>query len=300
MGRSSLVSYLRTTTVGRLTPHMARVTFTGEGLDDFRTWPDQQLKLCFPRPGQTRPRLPEADADDVMGWYRAYLAIPEAERPWMRSYTVRAYDPEQHTITVDFVLHPDAGPATRWARAARPGDVLGRYGPSADYARPLGDADVYLLAGDESALPAIGSILESLPAEARAIAYVEVRDAAEEQRFAARADVTVHWLHRGEVPPGHADLLLDAVRAAELPAGTVRAWLAGEAATVRALRRHLVGERGLAKRSIEFAGYWRRALTQDDAPTEDDRAEARERMAEAGAVAGTEPKTETGFGAYES
>ncbi|MGW1989470.1 siderophore-interacting protein [Embleya sp. NPDC001921] len=287
MGQSPLVSYLHVTDVTRVTPRMARVTFTGEGLDDFPTWPDQQLKLCFPRAGQRAPRLPEEDPDDVRRWYQAFLAIPDAERPWMRSYTVRAHHRERAAIDVDFVLHPDAGPATRWAGRARPGDVLGRYGPSASYARPLGDADKYLLVGDESALPAIGSILAALPAGARAIVYAEVVDGAEEQHFAGRAQLTVHWLHRGEVPPGGRDLLLGAVRGAELPAGSVRAWLAGEAGVVRALRRHLVDERGLAKGRIEFAGYWRLRLTQDDAPTEEDLAEVRERSADAARAGGS-------------
>jgi NADPH-dependent ferric siderophore reductase len=108
------------------------------------------------------------------------------------------------------------------------------------------------------------------------VAYVEVRDAAEEQRLESRGDLTVHWLHRGAVPPGPGGPLLDAVRAAELPPGAVFAWLAGEASVVRALRRHLAGERGVDRRSIDFSGYWRHRLTQDDAPTAEDLADAQE------------------------
>jgi NADPH-dependent ferric siderophore reductase len=293
----NLVSFIQVVGVRRITPHMVRVTFGGDGLDNFRTWPDQQLKLCFPRPGQTVPRLPEQDPDgDVMRWYQAYLAIPEDERPWMRSYTVRAYHPEDRTIDIDFVLHGDrdrdsrgrdsgagdaVGPATRWARTATPGDVLGRYGPSEIYARPLGKADWLLLAGDETALPAIGTLVESLPAGARAVAYVEIGGPADEQRFeSVRGEVTVHWVHRGAAPAGGADVLLEAVRSAEFPPGPVFAWLAGESGVVRALRRHLVQERGIDRRSVQFTGYWRFSLTQDDAPTEDDLAEARERLAD--------------------
>ncbi|WP_439679851.1 siderophore-interacting protein [Embleya sp. MST-111070] len=285
MGGSPLVSLLHVAEVTRITPRMTRVSFTGEGLgEDFATWPDQQLKLCFPRAGQRAPLLPQEDPDDLGRWYGAFLAIPEAERPWMRSYTVRAHHRERATIDVDFVLHPDAGPATRWAESARPGDILARYGPSAAYARPLGAADTHLLVGDETALPAIGSILAALPEDTHAIVYAEVVDAAEEQRFRTRARLTTHWLHRGTVPAGHGDLLPAALRAARLPEGSTRAWLAGEAGTVRALRRHLVDERGLAKGAVEFAGYWRLRLTQDDAPTEADLAEARERMADAAAT----------------
>ena len=159
------------------------------------------------------------------------------------------------------------------------------FGPSADFARPvpvtaaIAAADWLLLAGDETALPAIGTLIESLPPGTRAVAYIEVADAGEEQRFDTRGDVTVHWLRRDGVPAGHAGLLAGAVRQAAFPAGTMFAWLGGEAGAVRAIRRHLIGERGVDRRSIEFAGYWRTRLTQDDAPTEADLADARELLA---------------------
>ncbi|MFE0379474.1 siderophore-interacting protein [Streptomyces inhibens] len=279
------VALIQVTDVRRLTPHMARITFAGDGLDDFPTWPDQQLKLCFPRPGQTAPRLPDQGADgDVMRWYQAFLAIPDDERPWMRSYTVRSYDPVRHRISIDFVLHgttaATAGPATRWAASAAVGDTLARYGPAAMYARPLplDTADWLLLAGDETALPAIGTLVEALPPGARALACIEVADAAEEQQLVSPADLTVWWVHRDGARAGHGDALPAAVRALPFPPGSGFAWLAGEAGAVRALRRHLVQERGFDKRQIDFSGYWRRTLTQDDAPTEEDLAEAQERI----------------------
>ncbi|MEE1791576.1 siderophore-interacting protein [Streptomyces sp. BE308] len=278
MSQALPVTYVQVTDVRRVTPRTARVTFTGEDLPDLmEDRPDQQMKLCLPREGQRVPRLPRRDADDTYGmrWYEAYLAIPESERPWMRSFTVRSYDRGRNSMTVDFVLHGDTGPATRWVAAARPGDVLGMVGPSSVYARPLPASDWLLLAGDESALPAIGTLLEALPAGARALAYIEVADAAEEQELPSAAGVGVHWVHRDR-----GGSLLGAVRAARLPGdGAGAAWIAGEAGEVRALRRHLVEERRLPKESVEFSGYWRRRLTQDDAPTEEDLAWARERAA---------------------
>ncbi|MFF1841312.1 siderophore-interacting protein [Streptomyces sp. NPDC058232] len=281
MSQSLPVSYVQVTAVERITPRMARVTFTGDALADvMEDRPDQQMKLCFPR-GQGAPVLPEQHPDDTYGmrWYEAYLAIPEGERPWTRSFTVRAYDRVRDEMTVDFVLHGDSGPASRWGGAARPGDVLGMVGPSSMYARPLPASDWLLLAGDATALPATGTLLEALPAGMRAVAYVEVADAQEEQRLTSAADVTVHWVH------GPGRTLADAVRAAELPGDPAAgaAWLAGESGTVRALRRHLVEERGLARPTVEFSGYWRRALTQDDAPTEEDLAWAQERAGGFGA-----------------
>jgi NADPH-dependent ferric siderophore reductase len=260
---------LEVTAVRRITPRTVRVTFTGEGLGELAAWPDQQLKLLFPPAG--RPvRLPEPD-DDVMRWYQAYLAIPEAERPVMRSYTVRARRPGQAEIDVDFVLHGDsAGPATSWARTAAPGAVLGRYGPDAAYRRPVSTADTVLFAGDETAVPAITTLLSEVD---NAVVFLEVPDAAEEQPLPG----DVHWLHRDGAE--HGAKLLEAVREAKLPDGSVAAWIAGEAGTVRALRRHLVGERGFDKGDVEFSGYWRRQLTQDDAPTSEDLADAAEKLA---------------------
>jgi NADPH-dependent ferric siderophore reductase len=279
------VSFVRVVAVTRVTPRMARITFGGDGLSDFAAWPDQQVKLCFPRPGQTAPRLPEQDPDgDAMRWYQAYLAIPEEERPWMRGFTIRTYHPESATIDIDFVLHGDDGPATRWAMTAKPADVLGMVGPSAVYTRTPDTSGWLLLVGDESALPAIGTLIESLPEGARAMACIEVEDAAEEQQFGGLGDVSLRWVHRSSKEDG----LADVVGGLRFPEGVeVFAWLAGEAGMVRALRRHLVEERGLDKRAVEFSGYWRRRLTQDDAPTAEDLAEAQERLADIQAGGGS-------------
>ncbi|MGW2813449.1 siderophore-interacting protein [Streptomyces sp. NPDC001415] len=281
-GQSLPVRFIEVAGVRRIAEHMVRVTFGGAGLADFRAkGPDQQVKLYFPRPGQSAPVLPvPGGSGDFMRWYQAFQEIPEPERPWMRSYTVRAHDPARGTIDIDFVLHAGAdGPATRWARTAAPGAVLGMFGPSAYFATPvpIGTADWMLLAADETGLPALATIAEALPKGARAVAYIEVNGPEDQLALETEGDLTVHWLHRAPQPPGTGEVLVRAVRAAGFPPGSVHAWLAGEAGAVRAVRRHLVAERGLPKRSVSFAGYWRHRLTQDDAPTEADLAEARER-----------------------
>ncbi|BFP52582.1 siderophore-interacting protein [Streptomyces griseus] len=282
MSQAMPVSYVRVTGVERITPRTARVGFTGEALPRLlEDRPDQQMKLCLPREGRSvrEGLLPERDADDPYGmrWYEAFLAIPEADRPWMRGFTVRSYDRERNVMAVDFVLHGADGPASRWGAAARPGDVLGMVGPSSLYARPLPAARRMLLAGDESALPAIATVLEALPAGTGAVVYAEVADAAEERGLpSAGGGAEVRWVHRDR-----GGALVDAVRdsGADLD-GVDAAWVAGEASAVRALRRHLVEDRRLPKAAVEFSGYWRRALTQDDAPTEEDLAWAAERAAD--------------------
>ncbi|MGI9002393.1 MAG: siderophore-interacting protein, partial [Pseudonocardia sp.] len=109
-------------------------------------------------------------------------------------------------------------------------------------------------------------------------------DSVEKKRVDSPGSVTTHGLKRDGAAAGTTGQLLDAVRAAEFPAGQVFAWIAGESSAVRALRRHLVDDRGVEKCSIDFAGYWRLTLTQDDAPTDEDIAEAQERLAEAQAA----------------
>ncbi|MFE7547168.1 siderophore-interacting protein [Streptomyces gardneri] len=273
---------LRVTAVRRITPRTLRVTLGGPSLAGFTlAGPDQQVKLFFPRTHGTEPVLPTVGADgDVMRWYAAYAAIPEAERPWMRSYTVRAHDPVAETVDIDFHLHGeggpagDEGPATRWARGARPGDPLGVFGPSAAFAVPFdpGAGDWTLLYADACAVPALATVVAALPAGRRALAYVQVDDPADVQPLATPGDLTVRLLPHG-VPPA------DAARAGTLPPGSPSAWLAGEASAVRGLRRHLVAERGVDRGTVHFTGYWRRRLSQDDAPTPEDLAEARERLA---------------------
>lgn len=256
------MSLLTVTSVRPVTPRITRMTFTGDGLTEIGTWPDQQLKLLFPKPGGSAL---VSSSSDVSVWYQAYLALPEESRPWMRSFTVRSL--VDGVLTVDFVLHGDNGPASQWAARAQVGDVIGRFGPSREYARPLGTADLLVFAGDETALPAIGSLLELLPPEQQRLVFVEVADPLEEQEIPG-----VRWVHRSA-----GDDLVSVVTAAEVPS-SAWVWLGGEASAVRALRRHFVGL-GVSKKDIEFAGYWRRTLTQDDAPTGDDLAEAQERIA---------------------
>ncbi|GAA2669580.1 MULTISPECIES: siderophore-interacting protein [Actinosynnema] len=242
-------------------PQVVRITFTGEGLDAIHTWPDQQVKLLFPRPGRPLPELVYEEDTYGMGWYQAFMAIPEPERPWMRSYTIRHHRREQSEVDIDFVLHEDSpGPATTWATTAKPGDVIGRYGPSAAYTRPLKRADWYLFAGDATALPAMASLIESLPEGATILAM----STGPEQPFPLPG---IRWV----------DDLATALADTELPTGTSTAWVAGEASVVRALRRHLVQDRGLDRGRVEFTGYWRKALAQDDAPTDEDLADAREK-----------------------
>src|SRR5215470_17078434 len=165
--------------VSRLTPKMVRIVVGGEALAGFVSAAhDDHVKLLFPQPGQDKPVLPTPTPNGPV--------YPEgAPRPAARDYTPRSYDAAANTLTIDFVLHGE-GPATSWAAQAQPGHFLGIGGPRGSFIVP-DDFDWYLLAGDETALPAIGRRLEELPPGTHALVVVEVADAGEEQHFDTRA-----------------------------------------------------------------------------------------------------------------
>ncbi|WP_433795326.1 siderophore-interacting protein [Actinoplanes sp. CA-252034] len=276
----------------RLSPNFLRVTFTGDDLDRFADngW-DQRIKLIPPLEGSGHDHLPTG-AD----WYRQWQRLPAEQRNPIRTYTVRNVRAEQREIDVDMVLHGVNGPASRWAVAAGPGSRMHIMGPNADFAGVSGGIDFHppattrriLLVGDETAVPAIASILSLLPPDAVGHALLEVPESADHLDIVKPAGFTVTWLPRDGAE--HGVRLIPAVREVaqqllgdcrgpaatdledvdvdrdilwEVPeesAGTpdgFYAWLAGEAAVIKTLRRHLVSECGVDRRAVAFMGYWR-------------------------------------------
>ncbi|KPC62025.1 siderophore-interacting protein [Streptomyces chattanoogensis] len=252
----------------RVSPSVVRVTFGGERLDALASGGrDQRFKLFLPQPHQDRPVF--EDTSD--GWYTTWRAQDPAERPLMRSYTIREKRCHSGEFDVDFALHgaghgtAAGGPAARWAAGARPGDRLTVLAPvvedngGVDFRPPTG-TDWILLTGDETALPAIAGILSWLSPGTRAKVWIEIAHEDDRQPLPTFADADITWLVR-DGDPGR---LPAALRTAELPEGTPYAWIAGEAGTVKAVRRHLVRDRGIDRRAVKFTGYWRRGATEED------------------------------------
>lgn len=293
------------TTVARreqLSPNFLRMTLTGPDLVHFGTAGlDQRIKLVLPLPDGSFTDVGQFDESvGMMEWYRRWRELPDETRNPIRTYTIRAVRPESREIDVDFVLHGTEGPASAWASAAGPGAPLVVIGPDAraDETGGLewnpGDAGSVLIAGDETAVPAICAIVESLPSHVTGSVYIEVPTEADALPLTAPEGVAVRWLARGSAAHG---LRLSAAvhawgetRVAETtasagaaPAGTeladpdedevlwevpessvgsCYAWLAGEASTITALRRHLVRGLGIDRRSVAFMGYWRRGRAE--------------------------------------
>lgn len=251
----------------RLSPSLVRVTFGGEQLRDFASGGrDQCFSLFLPHPGQPEPVLPRDAGPD---WYAQWRAMDPEVRAVMRSYTVRAQHPGADEVAVDFVLHGDVGPASRWAGRAAAGDTAVLLGPVIPENKgicwhPPERTDWVLMAADETALPAVCGILDQLPAGTRAKVWITVPDAADRRELARNPEVEVVWLVHGGRGSRRSEPLLDAVRATRFPAGRPYAWLAGEAGGVRTMRRHLLDERGFDRRSVTFVGYWRLGATEEE------------------------------------
>jgi len=225
------MTQLTVTASEAVTPAIRRVWFRSDDLTAFAdsAWTDRYVKLQFP------------DA--------------------VRTYTALFPDVDAGTLAIDFVTHGDEGVAGPWAQAARPGDTLEARGPGGAY-RPDPTADWHLLAGDESAVPAITAALEVLPADAVARVVVLVEDTGHEPELPLpeRAELTV--LYRAALAPGEG--LATAVRALEWLPGRVHAFVHGEAAEVmHGVRPYLLKERGLARDQVSISGYWRRGRSEE-------------------------------------
>lgn len=242
-----------------ITVGMRRVTLTGDQLGSFTSngfaQPpfrsdgfDDDIKLVFPYPGEREPVLPiQRDGS---------IEFPKDRRPLSKSYTVRHWNPQTGELDVDFVRH-GTGVATTWALRCSPGDRIHVAGPARSGLFPLG-VDWILVAGDDTALPAIARLLEDAPAGQRMQVFIEIPGPDHEQDLKTDADAVVTWLHRGDAEAGTTTLLADAVRGTEWWSGEVFAWVAGETLSIKPIRRFLKEDRGLDREHIEVTGYWRR------------------------------------------
>ncbi|HEX5968635.1 MAG TPA: siderophore-interacting protein [Intrasporangium sp.] len=297
--------------IERLSPSFVRIAFGGEGFDQVGPEGaalDQRIKLVIPGPGRSFPlHLIRPDS-----WYAAWLALPEGERGQVRTYTVRSVLGEgaDRRVIVDFVLHEPSGPAGAFAASAKVGDVVGMLAPRRGREDEFGGIEFrpgaarrLWFTADETAVPALASILESLPPDADGWAVAEVPNAADVRHLDTPAGLRVDWLVRASQPRGRATI--EAVRArcglhvqvvdpalatpVERPEEEVwetaifsssgevvgdraaargvgpdetYAWVAGDSDTVKAIRRILVGEVGMARHHVAFMGYWKVGTAQ--------------------------------------
>jgi NADPH-dependent ferric siderophore reductase len=240
--------------VEQLSASMVRVNFSGDDLARFQTsaFTDCYVKLMFPRPGVQYP--------EPLNIAEVQASYPQDQWPVVRTYTVRAFDPEALVMTIDFVVHGDQGIAGPWAAAARPGDRLHLSGPGGGYA-PDPQASWHLLVGDESALPAIAAAIDALPADASGHVLIEVPGPESEITLAVPAGVAITWVHAGHSTPG--SRLVEWVAAVQIPTAGTQAFVHGEAGFVAQLRQLLRVDRALPKESLSISGYWRLGVNDE-------------------------------------
>jgi NADPH-dependent ferric siderophore reductase len=229
--------------VTELTPHMLRVTFGGEDLQGFAiAGPTGHVKLYLPQPDQR-------EIDFVA------LAAPRGARPpsapISRTFTPRRFNEATCELDIEFFVHGE-GPASSFARNTTPGTVVAISGPSRPY-RP--DAENFqLLAGDETAFPAIAMILEDAAADSRGLVLLEVGDALDAPTLTAPDGFKIRTVLRDGAGPGGA--MVAAITTSELPALAIQAWVAGESRAIRQARAQLI-DRGVAVERLTTRGYWR-------------------------------------------
>jgi NADPH-dependent ferric siderophore reductase len=219
----------------KIAAHMLRITLTGD-LGGFTSLGfDDHVKLFFPDGATNAEGAPTMLA---------------------RDFTPRRYDAAANTLEIDFAIH-DAGPATRWAAQAKPGDTLALGGPRGSFVIPTA-YDWHLLAGDETALPAISRRLEELPAGARTVVVVEVDGPADEIALPTKTNASVTWAHRNGAAAGASDALARTLASLKWPNGDYYAWIACESLIAKALRKQLIADHGANPKWMRAAGYWRR------------------------------------------
>jgi NADPH-dependent ferric siderophore reductase len=246
--------------------HMVRVVLGGNGFDTFTPseFTDSYVKLVFVAEDIDVAALPHPLTLD------SFADLPATRQPWVRTITVRRADPIARELTVDIAVHGEHGVAGPWAATAQPGQPMYVMGPSGAYA-PDPAADWHLLAGDETALPAISVALEALPANAIGQVFIEVAEPEDEVPLTAPEGVQINWILRG----GRSDLvgqdragdhapLVEAVTTAFWMPGQVHAFVHGEAqAVMHNLRPYIRKERGVDAKWASISGYWRRGRTEE-------------------------------------
>ena len=249
-----------------LTSHMFRVVLGGSGFGTFTPskFTDSYVKLVFVGDDVDMASVPQPLTLD------SFADLPPAKQPVVRTLTVRRADPAAREIAIDVVVHGEHGAAGLWAATAEPGQPVYVMGPSGAYA-PDPAADWHLLAGDETALPAISVALEALPANAIGQALIEIAGPEDEIPLTAPPGVRVDWIYRG----GRADLigedragdfapLIEAVKSAPWLPGQVHAFVHGEAqAVMHNLRPYIRKDREVDAKWASISGYWRRGRTEE-------------------------------------
>lgn len=226
-----------------LSERMLRIVLGGDELAGFAIEsPASSVRLLLPPAGASGIEMPT--------WTGNQFELATGERAPIRTFTPRAFDSERLELTLDVVLH-DHGAATDWARRADVGNEVAVSGPGrSETLDPA--ARSFLLAGDESAIPAISQLLESIAPDCTIEVHIEITHPGARFELPAHPNTTITWHDAGAAP---GDSFVAVVQGLDQLPDAV--WVAGEAAAVQRLRTHLFDERGRDRSSVTARGYWK-------------------------------------------
>lgn len=224
---------------------MSRVVLGGDELAGFTLdAPASSVRLLLPPAGRESIEMPT--------WTGNQFELANGDRAPIRTFTPRYVDEERRELTLDIVLH-EHGAATDWARRAVVGDEVAVSGTGRS--EPLDpDARSFLLVGDESAIAAIGQLLEWIDPTCAVEVHIEIIDASARLELPAHPASTISW-HEAAADAEPGASMVAAVESLDTLADAV--WVAGEAASVQRLRTHLFDERGRSRQSVTARGYWK-------------------------------------------
>jgi NADPH-dependent ferric siderophore reductase len=245
----SVPRLLRVKAASHITPNMIRITFI---VPDIGPIPDacegSNCKIFLPKHDQ-----------NIEGFQQQ---LADGPRPVVRTYTVRHIRKDISEMDIDFVDHGTLGPASAWARNAKPGDFCGFAGPGTIKVSSF-YADWYLLAADLSALPVVAATLEAMPRDARGVAFFEILDPKDEIKINAPQGIVQHWLIHPD-PHRPSTQIPDAVQAMDWRDGRVQTCIAGESSTITTLRKFLHQTKEIARADTYLSGYWKLGMIEDE------------------------------------
>ncbi|MEM9128460.1 MAG: siderophore-interacting protein [Pseudomonadota bacterium] len=163
-------------------------------------------------------------------------------------YTFVEFDLDNQRFTFDVFEHK-GGRTTEWAHNTKFGDVVGVIGPGSG---GFPDGEHLLIAGDETALPAIRRILERSDSKRRGEAFVEVESDGDICKMPRPKGMELNWVIRNK-----GESLWDHLFCCSLPKSDSRfVWVAAEQKLVRRAKSRFRAELGLRQNEGYFAYYW--------------------------------------------
>lgn len=236
-----------------VSPNLRRVCLTSPELADYPfSCGGAHVKIMLPRSGQSEIVLPTPTPQGPR-W------LDPAQKPVIRTFTIRAFRREALELDIDFALHGEAGPASRFALHARPGDRLAISGPGGPDPM-LQPAGHYYMAGDLTSLPAISAMAEVMPSDACGHVVLLVPHQDDVQDLSLPEGVSLRWFLG---TPDQIAPLVAYFTALPMVAEQSYFWFGGEEGLVVPLRRHVRRTLDVDRQRVYAVPYWRSGKDED-------------------------------------